>query len=297
MQLLCCFRKHFSHKNDPGLIPPQVSYGWWFDIQIELRPESISCTQVCHSSFAETSSIHDFTKWFFLKPSHFKKWNSMTIRMMSNSAFSEGTKLRQVYLSRLRQIPFNHKMLICFPQQCFLSRKSNNFFYLSNKLSCASSSFSFLKIKWCIFFKRWIFTDNHKKQKRYNTVHCQTPSSTHCLHALKNKIRWRLWTQHLRGNKCSNCWLLFQPGALIFFQLYLNAQLQPEPALPLGELGGCLGRWAKGGAKKEPKNMTTWFRKWRTYTKKRTWWMWNENPPSWTWWMWMKLTFTQFMRR
>jgi len=45
------------------------------------------------------------------------------------------------------------------------------------------------------------------------------------------------------------------------------------PALPLGELGGCLRCWAKAGAK----NTNVWFRKWRTYTKQR----------EWTWWKWM----------
>jgi len=38
--------------------------------------------------------------------------------------------------------------------------------------------------------------------------------------------------------------------------------------LTLGELGGCLGRWAKRDTKKE-KYLSTWFRKWWPYTKKR----------------------------
>jgi len=30
---------------------------------------------------------------------------------------------------------------------------------------------------------------------------------------------------------------------------YESNFIHPGPALPLGELGGCLGRWVKGGAK------------------------------------------------
>jgi len=48
--------------------------------------------------------------------------------------------------------------------------------------------------------------------------------------------------------------------------------------LILGELVGCLGHCANGGAK----NTVVCFRKWRTYTKKG----------EWTWWKWTKHTIT-----
>jgi len=55
------------------------------------------------------------------------------------------------------------------------------------------------------------------------------------------------------------------------------------PVLLLGELGGCLGRWAKG----DTKIQLCGSEKWRRYTKKR----------EWTWWKWMKHTAMQFIRR
>jgi len=49
-------------------------------------------------------------------------------------------------------------------------------------------------------------------------------------------------------------------------------QLTPTPssvqALPSGELGGCLGSWAKGNAKMD-QNTTVWLRKLRTWTKEK----------------------------
>jgi len=38
-------------------------------------------------------------------------------------------------------------------------------------------------------------------------------------------------------------------------------------ALPLSELGRCLGRWAERGAETEPKTTTVWLRKWQAYIK------------------------------
>jgi len=52
------------------------------------------------------------------------------------------------------------------------------------------------------------------------------------------------------------------------WRLKISANLlQPVPVLPLGEPGGCLGHWAKGGAKRTKNTIV--FRTWWAYTKQK----------------------------
>jgi len=66
----------------------------------------------------------------------------------------------------------------------------------------------------------------------------------------------------------------------------IDVHVHPGPALLLSEVGGCLGRWAKGGARKDQKIELCSGR--------------DEHTPGeseWRWWMLIEHTFMQFMQR
>jgi len=172
--------------------------------------------------------------------------------------------IRHVCLSGLRQIPFKVKMLICLPQQIFQSTKWKTCFYLLDKLSSASScsypsTFSRLcneclraiDIHWCI-------------TKREKIQHCLLPnfliySLPTCSDRQDSLTSVQLNTNQEISAAC--CRLLTWCFDIFIYTWMHNCSQGCATIRQTRRLPRALGQ---RGRKKGPKNITTWFRKWRT---------------------------------